>query len=112
MRPLRLLLALALLIVALRPPEVEGADPAGVEAAEAPGGPAVWPEVGRRETSYLNGRFLILNMHGLLFHDDPEDVAENLAYARWLEAGVIRVFATDAGGSTDGDGRRLGDRIA
>lgn len=60
----------------------------------------------------LNGGFLLLNMHGLLFHSDLADVRENLAYARWMSAGVVRVFATDNNSLKDWDGRAVGNRIA
>jgi hypothetical protein len=60
----------------------------------------------------LNGRFLLLNMHGFLFQDDPRDYVENLAYARWMHAGVIRVFATDANRQQPWDGERVGNTIA
>lgn len=60
----------------------------------------------------LNGRFLLLNMHGLLFHEDPRDFAENVAYARWMRAGVIRTFATDNNTLKPWSGLRLGNQIA
>lgn len=63
-------------------------------------------------TFVLNGRFLMLNMHGLLFHDDPRDFRENLAYAKWMRAGVVRVFATDANRQQPWSGVRLGNLIA
>ncbi len=59
----------------------------------------------------LNGRFLLLNMHGALFHKDPGDFAENVAYAQWMGAGVIRVFATDSNLQTPWDGQRVGEEI-
>ena len=68
------------------------------------------PEAGRREIGYLNGRFLLLNMHGLLFHADVDDIREHIAYATWLNASVIRVFATDALDRWDGE--QVGGRIA
>jgi hypothetical protein len=79
-------------------------DPVVVEAAtsRAPNG---------RVTS-LNDRFLLLNMHGLLFHEQPRDFQETAAYARWIRAGVIRVFATDANTNKQWDGRRVGNLIA
>jgi hypothetical protein len=123
MAPVRLLLAACLLLTALQPAApAQGretpasGDPATVgDAAGATlelADPATWPEIGRREVGYLNGRFLILNMHGALFHPDPANLYENIEYARWMNAGVIRVFATDAGGFTEWDGERLGNRIA
>lgn len=60
----------------------------------------------------LNGRFLLLNMHGALFHEDIRDFQEHVAYAQWMRAGTIRVFATDANTGKAWDGRRLGTRIA
>jgi hypothetical protein len=60
----------------------------------------------------LNGGFLIVNMHGMLFHPLTSDIAEDVAYARWLGSGVIRVFATDNNGLRDWDGVRVGNRIA
>ena len=49
------------------------------------------PPAGRREVGYLNGRFLVLNMHGLLFHEDVEDVYENIRYASWMNAAVLKL---------------------
>lgn len=91
-----------------------GAVVAGDEIPAAPDLPMpdVMPEIGRREIGYVNGRFLILNMHGALFHEDVADLYEDIAYASWMNAGVIRVFATDAGDFTDWDGVRIGERIA
>ena len=60
----------------------------------------------------LNSGFLLLNMHGMLFHPDVSDIAEDLAYARWLGGGIIRVFATDSNGLQHWDGTRVGERIA
>jgi hypothetical protein len=60
----------------------------------------------------LNGGFLLVNMHGMLFHPDRNDIGEDLAYARWLGAGIVRVFATDSSGQHDWDGSRVGTRIA
>ena len=73
--------------------------------------PSEWPEIGPREIGYLNGRFAILNMHGVLFHRDVANIRENIEYARWLNAGAIRVFATDAGEFVTWDGTRVGNRI-
>ena len=50
----------------------------------------------------LNGGFLVVNMHGMLFHPALSDIDEDVAYARWLGGGVIRVFATDNNGSLTG----------
>jgi hypothetical protein len=60
----------------------------------------------------LNGGYLLLNMHGMLFHPDDGDVQEDLAYARWLGGSVVRVFATDSNGGHPWDGARVGKRIA
>ena len=60
----------------------------------------------------LNGGFLLVNMHGMLFHPAPSDLEEDVAYARWLGSGIIRVFATDNNGLLDWDGERVGNRIA
>ena len=63
-------------------------------------------------TDPLNGGFLLANMHGMLFHPDVNDIEEDVAYARWLGAGVIRVFATDSTGAHNWDGTQVGLRIA
>ncbi len=60
----------------------------------------------------LNGGFLVVNMHGMLFHPDTSDVAADLAYARWLGGGIIRVFATDSNGLHRWNGTQVGARIA
>jgi hypothetical protein len=60
----------------------------------------------------LNGGFLIANMHGMLFHPETSDISEDLTYARWLGAGIVRVFATDSSGTHTWDGSRVGTRIA
>src|SRR5690348_7509530 len=60
----------------------------------------------------LNGGFLIANMHGMLFHPDTNDISEDMAYARWLGAGVVRVFATDSSGTHPWNGSQVGTRIA
>lgn len=60
----------------------------------------------------LNGGYLIVNMHGMLFHPGDADIAEDLTYARWLGGSIVRVFATDSSGKTDWDGKRVGERIA
>jgi hypothetical protein len=60
----------------------------------------------------LNGGFLLANMQGMLFHPDVSDIEDDLAYARWLGAGVVRVFATDSSGIRDWDGTQVGMRIA
>lgn len=60
---------------------------------------------------YVNGKFLILNMHGGLHHPDIEPVRENVRYAAWMNAGVIRIFATDSDQHSSADGERVGHRI-
>src|SRR5690242_21815129 len=104
MRAAARLLVIALLLLATFQPTPSargaegplGAATIGDEIAAAPELPLpeAMPEPGRREIGYLNGKFLILNMHGALFHQDVEDIYEDLSYATWLNAGVIRVFAT------------------
>ena len=69
------------------------------------------PSSKQRITS-LNGSFLMLNMHGALFHQDIADFKENVAYAQWMRAGVIRVFATDSNTFKPWDGKQVGNRIA
>lgn len=61
---------------------------------------------------FMNGRFLLLNMHGALFHPDSESVREDVRYAAWMNAGVIRVFATDSLQRGPEDGEWVGHRIA
>ncbi len=62
--------------------------------------------------SSLNGHFLMLNMHGMLFHDNLSDINEDISYARWMNAGVIRTFATDNNSGKTWDGVTVGNRIA
>ena len=121
MRVGRLLLILSFLAGVLRPlagtAQVEGAGGAALlepEIGSAPelARPETLPESGRREIGYVNGRYLILNMHGALFHQDIADFQEDIAYASWLNAGVIRVFATDWSPQSSWDGERIGNRIA
>jgi len=125
-RPAQLLVVAILLLGG--PPAARGAeDPTTLSSPPGAGATAVGdeipaapelapasdlPEPGRREIGYLSGRFLILNMHGALFHQDIADFEEDIAYASWLNAGVIRVFATDAGEFAEWDGERIGQRIA
>lgn len=61
--------------------------------------------------NYVNGRSLILNMHGMLFHDRLSDIQEDINYAAWMNAGAIRVFATDASGYTQWTGGQMAERI-
>jgi hypothetical protein len=60
----------------------------------------------------LNGGFLVVNMHGLLFHERDFDLREDVAYARWLGTGIVRVFATDSNGYRQWDGATVGAHIA
>jgi hypothetical protein len=60
----------------------------------------------------LNGGFLLVNMHGFLFHTLDSDIQEDVAYARWLGSGIIRVFATDNNGFKQWGGKQVGSRIA
>ncbi|HEX2033039.1 MAG TPA: hypothetical protein VHS99_02545 [Chloroflexota bacterium] len=57
-------------------------------------------------------RFLLVNQHGGLFYESDADLRENAAYAAWLGASAIRVFATDAITYKPWDGRRVGRQIA
>ena len=61
---------------------------------------------------FVNGRFLILNMHGGLMHPQIDSVQENVRYAAWMNAGAIRVFATDSTQTSSADGDWVGTRIA
>jgi hypothetical protein len=69
------------------------------------------PPPGPREIGYVNGRYLILNMHGALFTSSLKHFQENVDYAEWMNAGVIRVFGTDAGEFVEWPGERVGARI-
>lgn len=61
---------------------------------------------------YINGRFLILNMHGGFMHSSIDPVQENIRYAAWMNAGAIRIFATDSSQRSVSDAAWLGNRIA
>lgn len=61
---------------------------------------------------FVNGRFLILNMHGGFSHPTTEPVEENIRYAAWMNAGAIRIFATDSAAQSVEYGEALGNRIA
>jgi hypothetical protein len=61
---------------------------------------------------FINGRFLILNMHGGFLHRSIDPVQENIKYAAWMNAGAIRIFATDSSQSSASDAEWLGNRIA
>ena len=60
----------------------------------------------------VNGRFLILNMHGGMLHRSIDPVVENVRYASWMNAGAIRMFATDSIQTSSQDGDWVGNRIA
>ena len=62
--------------------------------------------------SSINGRFLLLNMQGMLFHDNLSDIQEDISYAQWMNAGAIRVFATDNNTMKAWSGTQVGNRIA
>src|SRR5438105_1845265 len=59
-------------------------------------------------TDPLNGGFLLVNNHGMLFHPQIGDIQEDVAYARWLGSGIVRVFATDNNGWQQWGGARVG----
>jgi hypothetical protein len=61
---------------------------------------------------FINGRFLILNMHGGFLHRSIDPVQENIRYASWMNAGAIRIFATDSSQTSTDDAVWLGERIA
>jgi hypothetical protein len=84
---------------------IETPAPANIDVA-----PAIASRISA--TDPLNGGFLIANMHGMLFHPDTSDISEDISYARWLGAGVIRVFATDSSGTHAWNGSQVGKRIS
>ncbi len=90
--------------------EAETAEPDPAPQVGEVGEPFPAPPVPR--LSSINGRFLLLNMHGALFHADIRDLEEDIAYAAWMKAGAIRVFATDNNTLKNWSGRQVGDRIA
>lgn len=96
-----LLCALSALLV-LRPPE----------QAEATPIPPGHLGTAADYRGFINGRFLILNMHGGLLHPSIEYSEENVRYAAWMNAGAIRVFATDSSQQSSLDGEEIGERIA
>src|SRR5229473_5688877 len=102
-----LILATALLVVV-------GVVPVGALADGKVGEPAAVPASAARISAAdpLNGGFVLVNNHGMLFHSELSDIQEDVSYARWLGSGVIRAFATDSQGVRNWDGQRVGARIA
>src|SRR5437763_9536795 len=96
-------LVLALLVLSL------GGSPAPAEAMPFP--PS---RIGTAADyqGFINGRFLILNMHGGFLHPTIDPVQENIRYAAWMNAGAIRIFATDSTQRSTADGAWVGNRIA
>jgi hypothetical protein len=82
--------------------------------AAAEDAPAVEPSLASRISAAdpLNGGYLLVNMHGMLFHPETADIQEDLSYARWLGGSIVRVFATDSTGIHRWDGTQVGARIA
>jgi hypothetical protein len=60
---------------------------------------------------FINGRFLILNMHGGMHQPNMLYAQENVRYAAWMNAGAIRIFATDSTQRRAEDADWLGNRI-
>lgn len=117
------LAALIALGLVLPPPSLAAPEPGGQFGATQVQEPAVRlanvgileppsPLSRRSAPQPLNGHFLLLNMHGLLFHEQARDFEENVAYARWMGAGVIRTFATDDNTLKPWSGLKLGNQIA
>jgi hypothetical protein len=101
-----LILVTALLVVAGMVPVAHADGKVGEPAAV----PAAAARISAADP--LNGGFLLVNNHGMLFHSDVSDIQEDVAYARWLGSGIVRVFATDNNGLHRWDGTRVGARIA
>jgi hypothetical protein len=101
-----LILATALLGAAMVVPGAFANAPASEPASVPPTAPRI------SAADPLNGGFLLVNNHGMLFHPDLSDIREDVAYARWLGSGIVRVFATDNNGLHQWDGARVGARIA
>ena len=92
MRAVRLILALLVLVLAFQPAVARSDEARIVTREEIAAAPELLPEaelppVFSREVGALNGRFLLLNMHGMLFHYDLRDAREDITYAAWLNAG-------------------------
>ncbi len=101
-----LILATALVVVAGLVPSASAEGPAVARASV----PASAPRLSTADP--LNGGFLLVNNHGMLFHPQISDIQEDVAYARWLGGGIVRVFATDNNSFLQWDGTRVGTRIA
>ncbi len=102
-RPFVLLVCATLLAV------VAAAPPATVDATPVP------PELVGTSADFrgfVNGKFLILNMHGGFSHRSVDPIEENIRYAAWMNAGAIRIFATDSSFDSARDAEALGNRIA
>jgi hypothetical protein len=113
----RLTLILLVLTITLRPALAQSEDSRIVTRDEIAAPPDLLPEselppAFSREVGTLNGRFLLLNMHGVLFHRDIANIYDDVDYAVWMNAGIIRAFATDGGDFEDWGGEQVGNRIA
>src|SRR5712691_2363223 len=101
-----LILSTALLVVMGMVPVARADGKVGEPAAVPAGAPHI------SAADPLNGGFLLVNNHGMLFHPELSDIQEDVAYARWLGSGIVRVFGTDNNGLHRWDGTRVGTRIA
>ena len=81
-----------------------GGTPSPTPTVAAPAPPG--PHLGQGQE-----RFLLVNQHGGLFYESDADLQENAAYAAWLGASAIRVFATDSNTHKPWDGKRVGRQI-
>ncbi|MBV9358311.1 MAG: hypothetical protein JO023_22590 [Chloroflexi bacterium] len=95
-----------------QPTEQPAPDVAGAVVRALPTPPPAPSAVGRLSpTDPLNGGDLIANMHGFLFHERQRDWTEDISYAHWLGARVIRTFGTDNIGFRSWDGKHVGSQI-
>jgi len=101
-----LILATALLVVVGMVPGAFADGTVGEPASVPPNAPRI------SAADPLNGGYLLVNNHGMLFHAELSDIQEDVAYARWLGSGIVRVFGTDNNGLHRWDGTRVGTRIA
>src|SRR5712691_135393 len=101
-----LILSTALLVVMGMVPVARADGKVGEPAAVPAGAPHI------SAADPLNGGFLLVNNHGMLFHPELSDIQEDVSYARWLGSGIIRVFGTDNNGLHYWDGTHVGLRIA